>query len=106
MQTDGLIPATIPLSAAARPLLIGRLGRNRLIVAAALGVIAAAAAWQWNWLVAIGAAPLLLSVAPCAAMCGLGLCMHRMGGRACATPPQDGNPVHEAPQSPSTAQET
>ena len=65
--------------------------RNRLALGvAALGAIAAAAVWQWSWLVAVGIAPLLLSVAPCAAMCGLGLCMHRIGGRACAAPPQDG----------------
>lgn len=80
------IAASLPANA--RPLWITRLGGNRLALgAAALGVIAVAAAWQWAWLVAIGAAPLLLSVAPCAAMCGLGLCMSRMGGRACAAAP-------------------
>jgi hypothetical protein len=68
-----------------RPLSIARLVRSRLAIGAvAFGVIAVAAAWQWSWLVAIGVAPLLLTVAPCAAMCGLGLCMHRMGGRSCA----------------------
>ncbi len=67
-----------------------RLGRSRLVLgSAALCVVASAAVWQWSWLVAIGVAPLLLSVAACAAMCGLGLCMHRMGGRACAPAPQD-----------------
>lgn len=30
---------------------------------------------NWNWLVVIGAAPLLLALAPCAVMCALGLCM-------------------------------
>ena len=30
---------------------------------------------NWGWLVAVGAAPLILSLAPCIAMCGLGLCM-------------------------------
>jgi len=30
----------------------------------------------------VGAAPLLLSLAPCAAMCALGLCMR--GGSGCA----------------------
>jgi hypothetical protein len=67
-----------------RPLSIVRLVRSRLLIGGVvLGVIAVAAAWHWSWLVAIGVAPLLLSVAPCAAMCGLGLCMHRMGGRSC-----------------------
>ena len=76
---------TASLLATARPLSITRLVRSRLAIGAvALGVIGVAAVWQWSWLVAIGAAPLLLSVAPCAAMCGLGLCMHRMGGGSCS----------------------
>lgn len=29
----------------------------------------------WDWLVAAGAAPILIAVLPCALMCGLGLCM-------------------------------
>jgi hypothetical protein len=58
--------------------------RNRLVLgAAALAVIAAATAWQWSWLTATGIAPLLLSVAPCVAMCTLGVCMHRMGRGSC-----------------------
>jgi hypothetical protein len=59
--------------------------RSRIIIAAVvLGALAAAAAWQWSWLAAIGVAPLLLAIAPCAAMCGLGLCVHRMSGGSCA----------------------
>lgn len=102
MQTAPSLPAI------SRPPWIARLGRTRLVLAAvvALGVIASGAAWQWSWLVAIGAAPLLLSVAPCAAMCGLGLCMSRMGGRACASAPQAGNSGRETLQAPSTTQET
>jgi hypothetical protein len=77
--------ASLPTGAATR-LSLARLVRSRLAIGAvAIGVIAVAAVWQWSWLAAIGAAPLLLSVAPCAAMCGLGLCMHRMGGRSCGT---------------------
>jgi len=30
---------------------------------------------NWNWLVVIGVAPLLIAVLPCVAMCALGLCM-------------------------------
>jgi len=61
------------------------LGRHRRLVIGAfvIGVIAAALVWQWSWLVVLGVAPLLLSLAPCAAMCALGLCMHRMAGRSC-----------------------
>jgi hypothetical protein len=74
---------SFPADSAPR-LAIARLGRSRLAIGVVgLGVIAVAAAWQWSWLVAIGVAPVLLSVAPCAAMCGLGLCMHRIGGGSC-----------------------
>lgn len=86
-----------------RPISIAHLGRNRLVLGAvALAVIASAAAWQWSWLIAFGVAPLLLSVAPCAAMCALGLCMHRVGNRSCrsadAEPPRtphDPEPIGE-----------
>jgi len=37
--------------------------------------------FRWGWLVAAGIAPILLALAPCAIMCGLGLCsMKMMGG--------------------------
>jgi hypothetical protein len=39
-------------------------------VALAIGVVL-----NWNWLVALGLAPLLIAVLPCVAMCVLGLCM-------------------------------
>jgi len=44
-----------------------------------LGVVAMGFASNWSWLVAVGAAPLVLSLAPCAAMCALGLCMNMKG---------------------------
>jgi len=58
-------------------------GRRVWWVAAALAV-AAGAALNWGWLVAIGAAPLLVAALPCVAMCALGLCMNRMMGRSCS----------------------
>lgn len=87
MQTETrLLPLSLPLSVRS---IIGRLGRNRLLVGgAALALIAAGLIWQWSWLVAIGIAPLLLSAAPCVAMCALGLCMHRMSGAAGAVEKQ------------------
>jgi hypothetical protein len=58
-------------------------GRRGLIIltVAALGI---GLALNWSWLVAIGVAPLLISLAPCAVMCALGLCMSRMGGKSCS----------------------
>ena len=42
------------------------------IAAVAIGL---ALKFNWGWLVAAGIAPILLTLAPCAAMCALGLCM-------------------------------
>jgi hypothetical protein len=48
-------------------------GRRALIPAAAAA--AGGGLWfGWPWLVAAGIAPVLLSLAPCAAMCAAGLC--------------------------------
>lgn len=48
-----------------------------------LAIVAAGMALNWGWLTAIGAAPLILSLAPCALMCAAGLCMS--GSKSCAT---------------------
>jgi hypothetical protein len=48
-------------------------GRTGVIVS--LGLLAAIGiGLGWSWLVAVGVAPLLVAVLPCAAMCALGLC--------------------------------
>jgi hypothetical protein len=60
----------------------GRRGVAALIVSAVL----TGAALNWSWLVAAGVVPLLLTVLPCLAMCGLGLCMSKMGGGVCSKP--------------------
>ncbi len=61
------------------------LGGRRGLIVATLAVAGGGLALNWSWLVAIGVAPLLISLAPCAAMCALGLCMSRMGGKSCST---------------------
>jgi hypothetical protein len=44
----------------------------------------------WGWLVAIGAAPIILSASPCLIMCGLGLCfMCRSSNKESASPSVD-----------------
>lgn len=58
-------------------------GRRGLIILAGLALIAGLA-MNWSWLVAAGVAPILISALPCAAMCALGLCMNRAGGKSCA----------------------
>lgn len=54
-----------------------RIGRQRILVVAALAAFAMAAAANWSWLVALGIAPVLLALAPCAVMCALRLCKGR-----------------------------
>lgn len=66
-------------------------GRRGLIVLAVI-ILAVAAFFNWSWLVAAGLAPLLLALAPCAAMCALGLCMNKTGGTSCAKDVKSGNP--------------
>jgi hypothetical protein len=50
----------------------------RGLIIIGIAVIVGGLALNWNWLTALGFAPLILSVAPCAVMCALGMCM--MGG--------------------------
>jgi hypothetical protein len=68
---------------------------------AGIAVAAVGLALNWSWLVAVGAAPLILSFAPCAAICALGLCVNMQGGSA---PPTDAARGDSAPQSPTPVQ--
>ncbi len=85
-----------------------RLGTRGLL---ALGAVAIAAglALNWSWVVAIGLAPIALAMAPCAAMCALGLCMmpkskdtglkppvasENSSGAASLSPPPDASQVN------------
>lgn len=72
------VPARAGILTAQPPWFKGR--RTLLLLAAAL--IAAGLALNWGWLVAVGAAPIILALAPCLAMCALGLCMQG-GGKSC-----------------------
>lgn len=53
------------------------LGGRRTLIVLAVAALAGAAFFNWGWLVALGIAPLLLMLAPCAAMCALGYCMKK-----------------------------
>ena len=59
-------------------------GRRGLLVLAGLALVAGLAL-NWSWLVAAGIAPLLVAALPCVAMCALGLCMNKAGGKSCST---------------------
>lgn len=51
------------------------LGSRRVLAIAGLALGGGGIAFGWDWLVAVGIAPLLVSAAPCLVMCALGLCI-------------------------------
>ena len=68
--------------------------RNRLMIAGGV-LLFGGAFFNWGWLVAIGVAPILLAVAPCAIMCALGLCMMGMKKTSAAPTVLPTNPLGE-----------
>ncbi len=66
------------------------MGGKRGLIILAIGMAGGGMAMNWGWLVAVGMAPILLAVLPCAAMCALGLCMNKGGGKSCSS----GNKTH------------
>jgi hypothetical protein len=63
------------------------LGGRRAVIGLVVLAVGAGLVLNWGWLVAVGIAPLLLALAPCAVMCALGLCMNKMmgGGGSCSS---------------------
>lgn len=55
------------------------LSDRRVLILAAVALAVGGIALGWNWVVALGLAPLILAFAPCAIMCALGLCMMGKG---------------------------
>lgn len=79
------------------------LGGRRALWLLGGAALVAGAALNWGWLVAIGVAPLLLAVLPCVAMCALGLCMNRKGGRSCSQDAKTAQPdTPTVPEPPET----
>jgi hypothetical protein len=76
-------------------------GRNGVIAIIVLAVVIGAAL-NWSWLVAGGVVPFLLTVLPCAMMCGLGLCVHRMTGSSCSS--SSTSPDHSSTPMPKAVQ--
>ena len=76
-----------------------RIGKRSVYWGLAAVLLGAGLALNWSWLVAVGVAPLLVALAPCAAMCALGLCMRKGSGESCdkkASPGQETPPVEAA----------
>lgn len=55
----------------------GRAGRWRSWLIGGAVIVPIALYGGWDWLVATGAAAVLIGILPCVAMCALGLCMGR-----------------------------
>jgi hypothetical protein len=78
---DATVPSSWQESVRATCMPGSSLLRNwKLWLVLAAVALAAGAAFNWSWLVAAGAAPLLLSLAPCLAMCALHLCARKGAG--------------------------
>lgn len=58
---------------------------RRIVLLAGGAILGAGLVLNWGWLTAAGVAPILLSLAPCAAMCALGLCMRGGGAKSCSS---------------------
>ena len=56
----------------------------RTWILAGSAVVAVGLIFKWDWLAAVGAAPIILALLPCAVMCGLGLCMMGGKGKSCS----------------------
>lgn len=54
------------------------LGGKRWVISVGL-IVSVAMFMNWDLLVSIGAASVILALAPCVIMCGLGLCMNKSG---------------------------
>lgn len=57
------------------------LGNRQALLILAAVIVAAGLFFNWNWLVAIGLAPILLSTLPCLVMCAFGVCMMRRSNK-------------------------
>ena len=66
------------------------IGDRRLLALAGLTVAGTGLALGWNWLAAVGVAPVIVSAAPCLVMCALGLCVIGSGQQACSSQPTHG----------------
>lgn len=73
------------------------LRRPRSLIILAILLVGGGLAAGWSWLVALGVAPFILSVAPCMAMCAVGACVMARGNSSCAS---HGSPTPKVSTSP------
>ncbi len=92
-----------PQAPTAASQLKGWLGRGPVLLLIGSAAILAGGFYSWDWLVALGVAPLLVGVLPCVAMCALGLCMNRAGGQTCDVRSPDQGGADATRRSPSNS---
>ncbi|MGH6894848.1 MAG: hypothetical protein ACREEP_21595 [Dongiaceae bacterium] len=78
---------------------------RRLVILTILAVTVGAF-FKWQWLVAIGVAPIILAVLPCGIMCALGMCMMPKRRAADGKDATDSNPADIGTLQQSAPQET
>jgi hypothetical protein len=83
MQLSDILRRPVP---SLRELATAWLGSRRALVITGIAIVVAGMALGWHWLSAIGIAPVILSLAPCAAMCALGACAMMKGASFGAKP--------------------
>ena len=74
---NGMTAGDLPHHSAGRSTRPQWVRDRRVWLLSGLVAIGGGVALNWSWLSAIGAAPILLSLLPCLAMCGAGLCICR-----------------------------
>lgn len=77
--------------------------RSRKAWLAALAFLAVGAALNPSWLLLAGAAPLLIKLLPCAAMCALGLCARGAGCASDVARPHASSPTSALSAGPTSA---
>jgi hypothetical protein len=64
------------------------IGDRRVLAVAGFAVSATGLALGWDWLTAVGIAPLIVSAAPCLIMCAFGLCIMGRNHQSCSSQPK------------------
>ena len=86
MSRQTAASARLSVGASVLEVLRRSIGNRRGLIIVAIALVIGGLAANWSWMVALGVAPVILSLAPCALMCAVGLCSMKFmgGGSACA----------------------
>jgi hypothetical protein len=85
---DPAMPSCCPTASFPAEMVRSWIRDRRVLAGAGLAVAGSGLAFGWDWLIAVGIAPLIVSAAPCLLMCALGLCMMGRGHQASPGKPE------------------